>query len=75
MWSRIEEGTIGEGHDVENVNNLVHATAVLGYICSVEIASSCDSPSHAQRLQDLFRSLFPRRNDLDQLAKETVETP
>lgn len=74
MWSRVQGGTIGEAHDADNVSNLLHAAAVLGYICSVEIATSCDSLTHAERLQSLFRSLFPKRDDLDRLANETVKT-
>lgn len=75
MWSRIQDGIIGEAHQLGNVKNLIHASCTLGYICSVEIATSCDSPAHAQRLQDLFRSLFPKPEDLDRLAEKTVENP
>lgn len=73
MWSRIKDGSICEGHEVENVENLLHVVAVLGYICSVEIATSCESRPHADRLQGLFRSLFPRRDTLERLAEDAGE--
>ncbi|CUJ49370.1 Uncharacterised protein [Achromobacter kerstersii] len=71
MWSRIRDGSICEGHEEENVENLLHVAAILGYICSVEIATSCESRPHADRLQGLFYSIFPRRGTLNGLANES----
>lgn len=74
MWSRIRGTSICEGHDPQNVENLLHAVAILGYFCSVEIATSCESRSHADRLQRLFFSLFPPRGGFDELLdKGAVE--
>ncbi|MNX95299.1 hypothetical protein D3C86_1275700 [compost metagenome] len=68
MWSRIRGTSICEGHYEENVESLLHAVAVLGYLCSIEITNACKSVPHAQRLQSLFRSYFPPGRELDHLA-------